>query len=74
MFDIFSPLVDLFNFLGQVFSAFYEGFIGIINIVKSFFNLLFSFIGILPNPLYSCFLYFMTLYLAIFTYKIIRKG
>ena len=74
MFDIFDPIVDLISFIGSIFSAIYEGIYGLISIFTSFFNLLFSIIRILPNPLYPCFLTFLTLISTIIVYKIFRKG
>ena len=72
--DIFSPLVDLFNFIGSIFQTIYDGITGIITILSNIIELIFNIIGILPQPLYNCLFTFVSLYLIIFTYKIFRKG
>lgn len=74
MFDIFNPLIDLINFIGSIFNAIYEGIYGTIQILGSIINLLINITMILPQPLYSCLVAFLSLYLIIFTYKIFREG
>ena len=66
--------MEVFDFINSVLSTIIEGIYGTIRIIGSIFNLIISITRILPNPLYSCLLGFLTLYVTIFTYKIIRKG
>ena len=68
-----DSIIAIFDFIYSIFDTIYNGIYGIIKIVESFINFIFSIIKILPNPLYPCMLAFMSVYLAIFIYKIFRN-
>lgn len=72
--DFLQPVVDVFNFILSILSTIIDGITGITSILLSIFNLILSICRILPNPLYPCFMLFISLYSTIFVYKIVRKG
>lgn len=74
MFDFFQPVIDVFNFIGDLLGTIVNGISGVISIIRSLFNLLLSLTRILPSPLYPCLQVFLGVYITIFTYKIFRKG
>ena len=69
-----DAIYEVFNFISSVLSTIIEGISGLTSILGSLLNLILSICRILPNPLYPCFISFLTLYSTIFIYKIIRKG
>lgn len=72
--EIFDSLVAVFNFIYSILQTIIDGIYGVIQIFGSITNLILSITKILPEPLYSTFYFFISLYVIIFTYKIFRKG
>lgn len=72
--DIFQPIIDVFDFISSILSTIINGISGVLSIFASILNFLNTIMRILPNPYYPCFLAFISVYGAIFTYKIFRKG
>lgn len=72
--EIFQPVIDVFTFIASILSTIIDGIYGVIQIITSIINLIISITRIIPNPMYTCLISFLGLYLTIFTYKIIRKG
>ena len=72
--EIFDTLISVFDFIYSLLDTIIQGIYGVIKIVSSLLELMISIARILPNPLYACFISFITLYGVIFTYKIFRKG
>lgn len=70
--EIFQPVIDFFSFIGGLLSTIASGITGLISIIRSIISFIISITKILPSPLYPCLLVFLTLYLTIFIYKIIR--
>lgn len=64
----------VFDFIYSLLDTIISGIYGVIDIISSVIQLIISICKIIPNPLYSAFLFFISLYLVIFTYKIFRKG
>lgn len=69
-----DSIVAIFDFIYSIFDSIYKGIYGIIKIIQSTINFIFSIIRILPNPLYGCMFAFVSVYLVVFIYKILRKG
>ena len=69
-----EAIYAIFNFIYSIFDTIYKGIYGIIKIIESSINFVFSIIKILPNPLYGVMFAFVSVYLAIFVYKIFRTG
>ena len=67
-------IINFFNFIANFISIIADGITGLISIIGSLLNLILSISRILPNPLYPCFIAFITIFSTIFIYKIIRKG
>ena len=72
--DAFQSVIDVFNFIASIIGTIIDGISGLISILGSIINLIISITRILPSPLYPCLLVFLSLYLTIFIYKVIRKG
>lgn len=72
--DIFQPLIDVFNFIYSILDTIISGIFGILVIISSIINFILQITLILPNPLYPCFITFVSLYSVIFIFKIYRKG
>ena len=74
MLDFLQPVVDFFNFISSLIGTIAAGISGLISIISSVVTLIISITRILPSPLYPCLLVFLSLYMTIFIYNIIRKG
>ena len=69
-----NSIIAVFDFIYTMLDSIYKGIFGIIKIAESTINFVFAAIRILPDPLYGCLSIFVSFYLSIFVYKIIRKG
>lgn len=72
--DIFDPIIQVFQFIVTLLDTIINGIVGILAIIGGLLDIFEQIFKILPNPLYPCFLTFLAVYLAIFTYKIFRQG
>lgn len=69
-----NAFFEVIQFVYSLLGTIVEGIYGIVSIINAIFTLVNNMIAILPNPLYNCLLFFISLYLIIFVYKIFRKG
>ena len=72
--QVLEIIGKVFNFIYSLLDTIIDGVFGTIEIISSIIELIISITRILPNPLYPCFLTFLSLYGVIFTFKIFRKG
>ena len=72
--QVLDVIGKVFDFIYSLLDTIIEGVFGTIEIISSIIELIISITRILPNPLYPCFLAFVSLYGVIFTFKIFRKG
>lgn len=72
--EIFEPVISVFSFIFDFLQDIINGLMGCIGIIVALIDIIIEITRIIPDPLYTTFLFFVNLYVVIFTYKLIRRG